>query len=98
MRIQTTVLLRWQQLDAAVVLSAIADHAKKDRTFTPTKSRESSRWHASVGSREFELLLTGPKFWDTRARQGGGGAVDLVMHLARMDFRQASQWLHEHHL
>jgi len=25
--------------------------------------------------------VTGPRFWDTRAGHGGGGAIDLVCHL-----------------
>jgi hypothetical protein len=29
----------------------------------------------------WELLVTGPKWFDTRAGKGGGGGIDLVMHL-----------------
>nr|WP_254176670.1 hypothetical protein [Pseudomonas aeruginosa] len=32
------------------------------------------------------LLVTGAKFFDTRADKGGGGAIDLAMHLLRLDF------------
>ena len=39
--------------------------------------------------RNFELLLTGPKFYDTRQKRGGGGAIDLVMHLYQIDFKKA---------
>ena len=28
--------------------------------------------------------------------QGGGGAIDLVMHLAGVDFRTAVAWLEQH--
>lgn len=83
-------LERWRSLDAARVLSALAEHAKVDAAYTPAKSALSSRWHATVGGQDFELLLTGPKFWDTRSATGGGGAIDLVMHLERLSFRQAS--------
>jgi hypothetical protein len=95
MRINNTALLRWQQLDARTVLLAIADHAKQDDTFEPTKNRGTTRWHASVGGNEFELLLTGTKFWDTRTRAGGGGAVDLVMHLVDSNFKHACNVLRE---
>ncbi len=95
MRIDRDVLLHWQQLDAAVVLAAIADYAKEDKTFGPTKARTTSRWHASLNGNEFELLLTGQKFWDVRAKTGGGGAVDLVMHLAGLDFTLAIRRLRE---
>jgi hypothetical protein len=93
MRIDNTVLARWRELDAAVVLAAIADHAKEDRTFAPTKNPATSRWNATVGGREFELLLTGPKFWDSRSTTGGGGAVDLVMYLVGTDFARATRML-----
>lgn len=81
---------RWRSLDAAVALAALADHAKCDPTFEPIKDRTSTRWHANVAGRDFELLLTGPKFFDTRAETGGGGAIDLAMHLLRADFKTAA--------
>jgi hypothetical protein len=71
----------------------MADFAKADITFRPLKNSSSSRWHASVGGREFELVLTGPKFWDTRAELGGGGAIDLVMHLTGLKFKDAVRQL-----
>jgi hypothetical protein len=47
-----------------------------------------------MGAREFELLLTGPKFWDTRMEVGGGGAIDLACHLAGCSFKAAVRLLH----
>lgn len=82
-------LARWRALDAARCLVALADHAKEDRSFKPRTSSETTRWHASVAGRDFEILCTGPKFWDTRSNQGGGGAIDLVMHLYDLDFKPA---------
>ena len=52
----------WRTLDAAYVLSRLSEHAKSDVTFVPRKDPATSRWHASVGGQDFELLLTGPKF------------------------------------
>ncbi|WP_255208805.1 hypothetical protein [Paraburkholderia youngii] len=49
----------------------------------------------NAGDREFELLLRGPKFYDTRAKRGGGGAIDLIMHLHRVGFIQAVNLLQE---
>lgn len=93
MRIAGTVLSRWHSLDAATALAAIADHVKQDKTFEPVKDSTTTRWHVTVDGHDFELLLTGPKFWDTRARTGGGGAIDLVMHLAGTDFKRAARRL-----
>ncbi|WP_244142342.1 hypothetical protein [Burkholderia vietnamiensis] len=67
----------------------MATHAKLDPTFVPIKGKGTERWHASIGGREYELIADGPKFYDTRAERGGGGAVDLIMYLHRVDFRGA---------
>jgi hypothetical protein len=83
------VLERLRSLDAARVIDAVADHAKRDITFEPTTAVETERWHVRAGGRDFELLLCGPKFYDTRAKKGGGGAVDLVMHLFGVGFLEA---------
>ncbi len=98
MPVDNLTLQRWRQLDAATVLLALAEHAKPDASFVPTKNAATRRWHANVRGREFELLLTGPKFWDSRAQCGGGGAVDLTMHLAGFGFRCAATVLKEHGL
>lgn len=82
-------LSRWRALDATVTLAALAAHAKRDAAFEPIKNRATSRWHVAISGREFELLLTGSKFFDTRNQKGGGGAVDLAMYLLRTDFRTA---------
>lgn len=89
-RVDSGEIGRWRSLDAAVALTALADHAKRDLTFEPVKDRTTTRWHANVAGREFELLLTGPKFFDTHAESGGGGAIDLAMHLLQGDFKTAT--------
>jgi hypothetical protein len=89
---------RWRTIDATIVLAALADHAKRDPTFEPIKNRSTTRWHASVEGRDFELLLTGSKFFDTRADKGGGGAIDLAMHLFRADFKAATNVLRNRRL
>jgi hypothetical protein len=73
--VDNSVLDHWRALDAKVVLAAFAEYAKQDRTYEPVKDQATSRWHARVDGAEYELLLTGPRFWDSRARSGGGGAV-----------------------
>ncbi len=95
MAVDKSVLARWRSLPAADVLPSLAHYAKRDVSYSPLKSPLSSRWHARYGSREFELILTGPKFWDPRAARGGGGAVDLVMYLAQINFTDAVRLLHE---
>lgn len=88
-RVEESDLRRWRTMAATRVLTALADHAKKDVTFVPVKDAGTERWHATVRGREFELLLTGTKFFDSRAEKGGGGAVDLASHLFGTEFRGA---------
>ena len=40
-----------------------------------------------------EILTTGPKWYDTRARKGGGGAIDLAMHVLGVSFVDAVKQL-----
>ena len=39
--------------------------------------------------------ITGNKFYDWKQMKGGGGAIDLVMHVNKCDFKQAVAWLSE---
>ena len=39
------------------------------------------------------MTVTGPKFYNHDAKIGGGGAIDLVMHLRQVDFREAVRYL-----
>jgi hypothetical protein len=50
---------------------------------------DKSKWHSERGP----LSVTGPKFTNWHTHQGGGGAIDLVMHLAKADYRTAVAWL-----
>ena len=50
------------------------------------------KWHTEQGP----LSVSGPKFMNWQRSQGGGGAIDLVMHLAGVDFREAVAWLQQH--
>jgi len=47
------------------------------------------KWHTPVGI----ISVTGPKFMNWTEGQGGGGAIDLVIHLRQLSFPQAVLWL-----
>jgi len=51
-----------------------------------------SQWRTSRGP----LSVTGAKFFNWQCHQGGGGAIDLVMHLGQMDVEAAVLWLERH--
>ena len=88
-RATTADLVRWRSLDALHALGILADYVKEDATFKPTHSTSTRRVHTTAAGSDWELLLDGTKFYDTRAQKGGGGAIDLVMHLWRVPFRKA---------
>ncbi|SFU25242.1 hypothetical protein [Paraburkholderia aspalathi] len=94
-RLASEELVRLRQVNAVTALLALATYAKRDITFVPTKAVGTERWHASVGAFQFELLLNGPRFFDARAKTGGGGAIDLAIHLYGLSFNDAIGLLRE---
>jgi len=50
------------------------------------------KWHTARGV----LSINGAKFMNWALGVGGGGAIDLVMHLHGAGFEQALQWLQNH--
>jgi hypothetical protein len=73
--------------EEALVLLAIL--CKPDPSYQPVKEPTTRRWHACTSGGEFEILTTGAKWYDTRAKIGGGGAIDLAMHVLRLPFVDA---------
>lgn len=51
-----------------------------------------AKWRTTRGV----LSVSGPKFMNWSQSVGGGGAIDLVMHVRQIGFGQALEWL-EHH-
>jgi len=60
----------------------VAAGAKPDRY-------DKARWHTPAGV----ISLSGMKFYNWNRDRGGGGAIDLVIHLYELDFRSALAWL-----
>jgi len=50
------------------------------------------KWHTSRGT----LSIQGTKFINWNQGVGGGGAIDLVIHLENCHFREALEWLQRH--
>ena len=66
---------------------------KRDPDFVPMKDKATFRLNVSICGGSVELLATGPKWFDTRMSKGGGGAIDLTMHLFQVDFVTAVKQL-----
>ena len=60
----------------------LATGAERDR-------RDKKRWNTTRGV----LSVTGMKFMNWNLNLGGGGAIDLVIHLNNVGFKEAVQWL-----
>lgn len=83
------LLERLRNLDCTRVLDVLDGHFKRDPSFVPVKNENTQRWHCSTVRGDFELLITGTKWFDTRQRRGGGGAIDLVIVLTGCSFVDA---------
>jgi hypothetical protein len=62
----------------------VALEAKRD-------PHDRAKWHTARGV----LSVNGPKFINWNLDWGGGGAIDLVMHVRQVGFGQALQWLEQ---
>ena len=89
MAVDNSTLQRLRCLPALDCLQALGAHLKVDRTYVPRSAIATQRIHVSAAGRDWELLVEGEKFYDTRGQVGGGGAIDLVMHLWGLKFKAA---------
>ncbi|HDR9072854.1 TPA: hypothetical protein QDA97_001570 [Burkholderia vietnamiensis] len=80
---------RLRGLDALRVLSLLAEHIKIDWDFWPTQATPTRRYFVNAVGADWELLIDGPRFYNTRTRRGDGGAIDLVMHLWPVPFKKS---------
>jgi hypothetical protein len=62
------------------------------RTGASRDSYDTAKWHTTQGT----ISCTGTKFMNWNQNAGGGGAIDLAMHLNNLDFKAAVQWLCRH--
>ena len=56
-----------------------------------SEPRDRSQWRTEQG----RLSITGAKFFNWNRQQGGGGAIDLVMHLSGWAIRASVEWLEQ---
>lgn len=79
-------LARLREVDCVKVFDVVDGYFKRDASFSPVKTAITQRWHCTTHVGEFELLVTGPRWFDTRRKRGGGGAIDLAMALTNASF------------
>ena len=74
---------RFRQLRAIPLESVlVASAAQRDL-------HDKAKWHTAKGP----ISITGMKFMNWNQGHGGGGAIDLAMHLNGLDFKAAVAWL-----
>src|SRR4029079_3795499 len=78
----SATLSQLRAMPSETALALVTIDLKADATFFLLKASASRRWHARTARAEFEILTTGTKWYDTRATHGGGGRLDLTMHLS----------------
>jgi len=76
-------------MPSEAALASVATMVKPDASFVPTKDARTRRWHVCTERGDYEIVTTGSKWYDTRARAGGGGAIDLTMHILGLSFVDA---------
>ncbi|MGV0029066.1 DUF3991 and toprim domain-containing protein [Phormidesmis priestleyi] len=69
-----------RNFDLAAVAASLG--LEKDR-------RDKNKWKDNAHI----ISINDGKFMDWLANKGGGGAIDLVMHVRQVDFKEAVQWL-----
>ena len=71
----------------AIPLEAVLETsgARRDRA-------DKAKWHTQEGT----LSVNGVKFMNWHRQTGGGGAIDLIIHLNHCDFKAAVRWLDCH--
>ena len=88
-----TTLSRLREMPSEAALARLAIFLKTDQTYQPAKDATSRRWQVRTTIGEFEILTTGVKWYDVRAKKGGGGSIDLAMHVLHVPFVRAVQHL-----
>lgn len=85
---------RVRNLNLVEVLSSLCTYVTQDKTYEPRRNERSQLYVAEVNGRRFNnLLITEARWFDLDAKKGGGGAIDLTMHLMKVNFVQAVKLL-----
>lgn len=82
----------WQRRQLAPALRAIPLEPVLSLCGARPDPGDQHKWHTAVGV----LSVTGAKFMNWNRGTGGGGAIDLVIHLNHLDFKAAVDWLAAH--
>ena len=88
---QTQFRLRYLKPDRLDALRGMALEAVLRLCGAEPDPLDPCKWHTAQGA----VSVQGSKFFHWTRGRGGGGAIDLVMHLHGWDFRRAVGWLEQ---
>lgn len=89
---QTQFRLRFLKPDRLAALRAMALERVLQLAGAEPDPQDPCKWHTAQGA----VSVQGSKFFHWTQGKGGGGAIDLAMHLHGWDFRRAVGWLEQH--
>ena len=85
-------MTREDRRDGLHQLRAIPLESVLAATGSQRDPQDKAKWHTVQGT----ISVTGVKFINWNQGRGGGGAIDLAMHLNGLDFKDALDWLRRH--
>jgi hypothetical protein len=96
---QAEIKITTQDLELTNWKNKYADIANKVRDLPPKEvvyelglepdRQDKHKWQ----NEQHTINITGSKFYDWKQMKGGGGALDLVMHINECDYKQSVAWL-----
>ena len=93
-RFDDAVLARVRALPIEDALTGLGIYYQIDPDYRPVKNSSSKRLMISATQGFYEIVLTPPMKWfDSRSKKGGGGAIDLVMYIRGCTFVEAVKLL-----
>jgi 5S rRNA maturation endonuclease (ribonuclease M5) len=88
---QTLELTNWKNKYADIA-NQVRDLSLKEVAYElglEADPKDKHKWQ----NEHHTINITGSKFYDWKQMKGGGGAIDLVMHINECDYKQSLAWL-----
>lgn len=92
-RLSAEEITRARAVPLVNALEKLGYCVSKDGAFEPRKTQRTMSVFISNEEDSRELILTGEKWFDKTSKTGGGGAIDLVVHLKGGRFTRAVRLL-----
>ena len=91
LKTQARELTNWKKKYADIAKD-VRDLPLKDVAYELGLEADSNDKHKHQNEHH-TINITGSKFYDWKQMKGGGGAIDLVMHVNESDYKQSVAWL-----